>query len=92
MDFKKKSVLGLPCGKYRLLPGGDEDGDGIKFEVRNEGANSFYELKNELGSFTLKATKTGTAALPTGEEENIDDELLDGMTPQQGISKFIGAL
>ena len=92
VDFKKKSVLGLPCGKYRLLPGGDEDGDGIKFEVRNEGANSFYELKNELGSFTLKATKTGTAALPTGEEENIDDELLDGMTPQQGISKFIGAL
>lgn len=92
VDFKKKSVLGLPCGKYRLLPGGDEDGDGIKFEVRNEGANSLYELKNELGSFTLKATKTGTAALPTGEEENIDDELLDGMTPQQGISKFIGAL
>lgn len=92
VDFKKKSVLGLPCGKYRLLPGGDEDGDGIKFEVRNEGANSLYELKNELGSFTLKVTKTGTAALPTGEEENIDDELLDGMTPQQGISKFIGAL
>lgn len=92
VDFKKKSVLGLPCGKYRLLPGGDEDGDGIKFEVRNEGANSLYELKNELGSFTLKATKTGTAALPTGEEENIDDELLDGITPQQGISKFIGAL
>lgn len=92
VDFKKKSVLGLPCGKYRLLPGGDEDGDGIKFEVRNEGANSLYELKNELGSFTLKATKTGTAALPTGEEENIDDELLDGMTPRQGISKFIGAL
>ena len=92
VDFKKKSVLGLPCGKYRLLPGGDEDGDGIKFEVRNEGANSLYELKNELGSFTLKATKTGTAALPTGEEENIDDELLDGTTPQRGISKFIGAL
>lgn len=91
-DFKKKSVLGLPCGKYRLLPCGDEDGDGIKFEVRNEGGNSLYELKNELGSFTLKASKTGTAALPTGEEENIDDELLDGMTPQQGISKFIGAL
>ena len=60
--------------------------------MRNEGANSLYELKNELGSFTLKVTKTGTAALPTGEEENIDDELLDGMTPQQGISKFIGAL
>ena len=92
VDFKKKSVLGLPCGKYRLLPGGDEDGDGIKFEVRNEGANSLYELKNELGSFTLKASKTGTAALPTGEEENIDDELLDGTTPQRGISKFIGAL
>ena len=92
VDFKKKSVLGLPCGKYRLLPGGDEDGDGIKFEVRNEGANSLYELKNELGSFTLKASKTGTAALPTGEEENIDDELLNGITPQQGISKFIGAL
>ena len=92
VDFKKKSVLGLPCGKYRLLAGGDEDGDGIKFEVRNEGANSLYELKNELGSFTLKATKTGTAALPTGEEENIDDELLNGTTPQQGISKFIGAL
>jgi len=77
LDFKKGSVLGLPCGKYRLNVNDGGSAAELKFEVRDEGGFSYYELKNDYGSFTLKASKSGSATLPEGEEVNIDDELLD---------------
>ena len=60
--------------------------------MRDEGGFSYYELKNDYGSFTLKASKSGSATLPEGEEVNIDDELLDGNEPQRRISDFISEL
>lgn len=92
LDFKKGSVLGLPCGKYRLNVNDGGSAAELKFEVRDEGGFSYYELKNDYGSFTLKASKSGSATLPEGEEVNIDDELLDGNVPQQRISDFISEL
>ena len=92
LDFKKGSVLGLPCGKYRLSLNDSGSEAELKFEVRDEGGYSYYELKNDYGSFTLKASKSGSATLPEGEEENIDDELLDGNISQQRISDFISEL
>lgn len=92
LDFKKGSVLGLPCGKYRLNVNDGGSAAELKFEVRDEGGFSYYELKNDYGSFTLKASKSGSATLPEGEEVNIDDELLDGNEPQRRISDFISEL
>lgn len=92
LDFKKGSVLGLPCGKYRLNVNDGGSAAELKFEVRDEGGFSYYELKNDYGSFTLKASKSGSATLPEGEEVNIDDELLDGNVPQRRISDFISEL
>ncbi len=92
LDFKKGSVLGLPCGKYRLSLNDSGSEAELKFEVRDEGGYSYYELKNDYGSFTLKASKSGSATLPEGEEENIDDELLDGNISQRRISDFISEL
>lgn len=92
LDFKKGSVLGLPCGKYRLNVKDGGSAAELKFEVRDEGGFSYYELKNDYGSFTLKASKSGSATLPEGEEVNIDDELLDGNEPQRRISDFISEL
>ena len=92
LDFKKGSVLGLPCGKYRLNVNDGGSAAELKFEVRDEGGFSYYELKNDYGSFTLKASKSGSATLPEGEEVNIDDELLEGNVPQHRISDFISEL
>ena len=92
LDFKKGSVLGLPCGKYRLNVNDGGSAAELKFEVRDEGGFSYYEMKNDYGSFTLKASKSGSATLPEGEEVNIDDELLDGNEPQRRISDFISEL
>ena len=92
LDFKKGSVLGLPCGKYRLNVNDGGSAAELKFEVRDEGGFSHYELKNDYGSFTLKASKSGSATLPEGEEVNIDDELLEGNEPQRRISDFISEL
>lgn len=92
LDFKKGSVLGLPCGKYRLNVNDGGSAAELKFEVRDEGGFSYYELKNDYGSFTLKASKSGSATLPEGEEVNIDDELLEGNVPQRRISDFISEL
>lgn len=92
LDFKKGSVLGLPCGKYRLNVNDGGSAAELKLEVRDEGGFSYYELKNDYGSFTLKASKSGSATLPEGEEVNIDDELLDGNEPQRRISDFISEL
>ena len=92
LDFKKGSVLGLPCVKYRLNVNDGGSAAELKFEVRDEGGFSYYELKNDYGSFTLKASKSGSATLPEGEEVNIDDELLDGNEPQRRISDFISEL
>lgn len=92
LDFKKGSVLGLPCGKYRLNVNDGGSAAELKFEVRDEGGFSYYELKNDYGSFTLKASKSGSATLPEGEEVNIDDELLEGNMPQRRISDFISEL
>ena len=92
LDFKKGSVLGLPCGKYRLNVNDGGSAAELKFEVRDEGGFSHYELKNDYGSFTLKASKSGSATLPEGEEVNIDDELLEGNVPQRRISDFISEL
>lgn len=92
LDFKKGSVLGLPCGKYRLNVNDGGSAAELKFEVRDEGGFSYYELKNDYGSFTLKASKSGSATLPEGEEVNIDDELLEGDVPQRRISDFISEL
>jgi len=92
LDFKKGSVLGLPCGKYRLNVNDGGSAAELKFEVRDEGGFSYYELKNDYGSFTLKASKSGSATLPEGEEVNIDDELLEGNEPQRRISDFISEL
>lgn len=92
LDFKKGSVLGLPCGKYRLNVNDGGSAAELKLEVRDEGGFSYYKLKNDYGSFTLKASKSGSATLPEGEEVNIDDELLDGNEPQRRISDFISEL
>ena len=92
LDFKKGSVLGLPCGKYRLNVNDGGSAAELKLEVRDEGGFSYYELKNDYGSFTLKASKSGSATLPEGEEVNIDDELLEGNVPQRRISDFISEL
>lgn len=92
LDFKKGSVLGLPCGKYRLNVNDGGSAAELKFEVRDEGGFSYYELKNDYGSFTLKASKSGSATLPEGEEVNIDDELLEGNVLQRRISDFISEL
>ena len=92
LDFKKGSVRGLPCGKYRLNVNDGGSAAELKFEVRDEGGFSYYELKNDYGSFTLKASKSGSATLPEGEEVNIDDELLEGNVPQRRISDFISEL
>nr|WP_314981331.1 zinc ribbon domain-containing protein [uncultured Stomatobaculum sp.] len=92
LDFKKGSVLGLPCGKYRLNVNDGGSAAELKLEVRDEGGFSYYELKNDYSSFTLKASKSGSATLPEGEEVNIDDELLDGNEPQRRISDFISEL